>query len=53
MIISSGSKLQLTKNGVFGGQGAGIEVTNGGGGVIEEKEMFDNHYDRICLANPE
>ena len=35
---------------MFGGRAAGIEVTNGGGGVIEENEVFDNHYDGICLA---
>ena len=50
VLISSGSKPQLTRNRVFGGRAAGIEVTNGGGGVIEENEVFDNHYDGICLA---
>ena len=35
---------------MFGGRAAGIEVTNGGGGVIEENEVFDNHFDGICLA---
>ena len=35
---------------MFGGRAAGIEVTNGGGGIIEENEVFDNHYDGICLA---
>ena len=40
----------LRKNRVFGGRAAGIEVTNNGGGVIEENEVFDNHFDGICLA---
>jgi len=35
---------------VFGGHAAGIEVTNGGGGVTEGNEMCDNHFDGICLA---
>ena len=40
----------LRKNRVFNGRAAGIEVTNGGGGVITENEVFDNHFDGICLA---
>ena len=35
---------------MFGGKAAGIEVTNGGGGVIKENEVFDNYFDGICLA---
>ena len=40
----------LRKNRVFGGRAAGIEVTNSGGGVIDGNEVFDNHFDGICLA---
>ena len=40
----------LHRNRVFGGHAAGIEVTNGGGGVIEGNEVCDNHFDGICLA---
>ncbi len=35
---------------MFGGRAAGIEVTNSGGGVIDGNEVFDNHFDGICLA---
>ena len=35
---------------MFGGRAAGVEVTNYGGGVIENNEVFDNHFDGICLA---
>lgn len=50
VLISSGSQPVLRKNRVFGGRAAGIEVTNSGGGVIEGNEVFDNHFDGICLA---
>ena len=40
----------LRRNCVFGGHAAGIEVTNGGGGVIEGNEVCDNHFAGICLA---
>ena len=35
---------------MFGGKAAGIEVTNGESGIIEDIEVFNNHYDGICLA---
>ena len=50
VLISSGSRPELRRNRVFGGKAAGIEVTNGGSGMIEENEVFDNQYDGICLA---
>lgn len=50
ILISSASQPVLKKNRIFGGKAAGIEVTNGGGGVIEENEVFDNYFDGICLA---
>ena len=50
ILISSASQPVLRKNKIFGGKAAGIEVTNGGGGVIEENEVFDNYFDGICLA---
>ena len=34
----------LRRNRVFGGHAARIEVTNGGGGVIEGNEVCDNHF---------
>ena len=40
----------LRCNCVFGGHAAGIEVTNGGGGVIEGNEVCDNHFAGIRLA---
>ena len=50
MLISSGSQPVLRNNRIFGGRAAGVEVTNFGGGVIEHNEVFDNHFDGICLA---
>lgn len=50
ILISSASQPVLRRNRIFGGKAAGIEVTNGGGGSIEENEVFGNYFDGICLA---
>lgn len=50
MLISSGSQPILRHNRIFGGRAAGVEVTNFGSGIIENNEVFDNHFDGICLA---
>ena len=50
VLISSNSQPVLSHNRIFGGKAAGIEVTNGGGGVIKDNEVFDNDFDGICLA---
>ena len=50
VLISSSSQPLLRSNRIFGGKAAGIEVTNNGGGYIENNEVFDNNFDGICLA---
>ena len=43
-------KVKYVRNKIFNGQSAGLEITNGGGGVYEENEVCENKAGGICMA---
>ncbi|MDA8003092.1 MAG: right-handed parallel beta-helix repeat-containing protein [Alphaproteobacteria bacterium] len=49
-VLVNGSYPVLRRNKIFNGQSAGLEITNGGGGVYEDNEVFDNKAGGICVA---
>lgn len=42
LFLRTGSNPKITRNKIWGGQNGGVLVYNGGKGVLEDNEIFDN-----------